>query len=290
MHSRVCQYCPEAALEPKRDFEPTASASLARRRNDVRPHLRAAVVLRRLHQVAARGRKPTMSPRQSRGALLALLIVLSAHAAGLAALLRTTVTPASTVVPPTIQGVVIPLPPADVVQAPSKQQEPPPKPKPVKRKPKPKQKKKLRPKPKPKPEPLPELAPSETAISTPPEEELPEQIPEPAPPEIPVEKEAEESGAPIVPPFVDANQVNNPAPVYPRTSRRRGEEGVVMLDVFILPDGSVGELRLRKSSGHKRLDDTAMEAVRQWQYQPAMRGDKAISFWYVQPLEFFLNR
>lgn len=62
-----------------------------------------------------------------------------------------------------------------------------------------------------------------------------------------------------------------------------------MLDVYILPDGSVGEIKLNKSSGFPRLDNAALQAVKNWKYVPAKRGDTAIAFWYVQPVSFVLN-
>jgi protein TonB len=51
----------------------------------------------------------------------------------------------------------------------------------------------------------------------------------------------------------------------------------------------VGDVRIKESSGFKRLDDTAMKAVKHWRYTPARRGDKAIEFWYLQPIEFSLH-
>ncbi len=62
-----------------------------------------------------------------------------------------------------------------------------------------------------------------------------------------------------------------------------------MLDVYILVNGSVGETRLRRSSGHPRLDEAALDAVRRWRYVPARRGEEPIPFWYVQPVDFRLD-
>jgi protein TonB len=72
-------------------------------------------------------------------------------------------------------------------------------------------------------------------------------------------------------------------------SRRLGEQGRVVLDVYILANGQVGELRIKQSSGFKRLDDAAMQAIKKWQYVPARRGNEAIPFWYIQPLSFSLK-
>lgn len=93
----------------------------------------------------------------------------------------------------------------------------------------------------------------------------------------------------MVPPRSDAAHLNNPAPVYPVVSRRLREQGRVLMDVYILPDGSVGEIKLKRSSGSARLDQAALDAVRQWRYLPARRGNEPIPYWYVQPLDFTLS-
>lgn len=94
---------------------------------------------------------------------------------------------------------------------------------------------------------------------------------------------------PIVPPRADAAFLGNPAPVYPQLSKRMREQGRVLLDVYILVDGTVGRIRLKRSSGHARLDESALEAVRQWRYLPAHRGDEAIPFSHVQPIDFHVS-
>ncbi|MFT7561603.1 MAG: protein TonB [Flavobacteriales bacterium] len=96
-------------------------------------------------------------------------------------------------------------------------------------------------------------------------------------------------GAPLTPPKMDANPLNNPAPAYPKMSRRLGEKGTVVLEILIKANGSVAEVRLKKTSGFARLDKTAISAIKRWRYQPAMRGDKAVEYWYQQALEFILK-
>jgi protein TonB len=83
--------------------------------------------------------------------------------------------------------------------------------------------------------------------------------------------------------------LNNPAPAYPAASRRLGEQGRVLLDVYIQPDGRVGEIRVKQSSGYPRLDEAALDAVRRWRYVPARRGNEPIALWYVQPISFSLT-
>ena len=48
---------------------------------------------------------------------------------------------------------------------------------------------------------------------------------------------------------------------YPLLSRRLGEEGRVELRLFLKSDGSVEKVEIEKSSGHKRLDDSALSAM-----------------------------
>lgn len=93
---------------------------------------------------------------------------------------------------------------------------------------------------------------------------------------------------PVVPPRSDASHLQNTLS-YPPVSRRLGEEGKVVLSVYILPNGTVGELKLKMTSGFPRLDEAALEQVRRWRYVPARRGDEAIPFWYTQPIVFSLE-
>jgi protein TonB len=93
----------------------------------------------------------------------------------------------------------------------------------------------------------------------------------------------------VTPPRSDAAHLNNPVPAYPTASRRFGEQGHVLLEVFILADGSVGEIRLKRSSGFMRLDEAALDAVRRWRFVPARRGEQAIAQWHVQPITFSLD-
>ena len=69
-----------------------------------------------------------------------------------------------------------------------------------------------------------------------------------------------------------ARAANVPRPTYPLHSRRRGEEGRAVLLVEVRPDGSVGKVEVVKSSGHRRLDQAALRAVRKATFIPARQG------------------
>lgn len=202
--------------------------------------------------------------------LISFLLVIGAHVGVLAAVILSPSAPEPVeIVMPTIQGVLVM---AEPEEAPPPPPEPPPPPPPEKK-----------PEPKPVPKPPPKAPPSERAVKAP-EPEPPPPVQQPAEP-----KPAEPAPAPVLPPRAEAGQLSNPAPVYPNLSRRLREQGIVVLDILIKADGTVGEIKIKTSSGFKRLDDTAVKAVKQWRYQPATQGDKKIDFWYEQPVEFNLH-
>lgn len=91
-------------------------------------------------------------------------------------------------------------------------------------------------------------------------------------------------------PRFDAAYLNNPAPVYPRQSRRAGEAGRVVLRVLVTPEGRAGEVQLRETSGFDLLDEAAVAAVRQWRFVAARRGDITVAAWVVVPLRFDLDK
>lgn len=140
---------------------------------------------------------------------------------------------------------------------------------------------------KPKPQPKPVTKPA----SVPETESEPVPAQTKAVPAAPAPVAQSEAAPPqLVPPRIDAAHFDNPAPAYPPLSRRLGEQGEVLLDVYILPDGAVGEIKLKASSGYARLDAAASEAVRRWRYVPASRGGEPIAYWYVQPVAFRLGK
>ena len=86
-----------------------------------------------------------------------------------------------------------------------------------------------------------------------------------------------------------AGYLNNPAPVYPKLSRHRKEEGVVLLRALVLPNGDADHWQVLVSSGFVRLDEAALRAVKRWQFAPAKRGDVVVSTWVQVPVRFTLN-
>jgi protein TonB len=117
---------------------------------------------------------------------------------------------------------------------------------------------------------------------------LPPRAPEPVKPVAAYAPPAT-APAPVVPPRFDADYLDNPAPAYPSLSRRLGEEGRVLLRVFVDPDGSAARVEVRDSSGFERLDKVARDTVGRWRFVPARQGDKAVGAWVLVPISFSLR-
>jgi periplasmic protein TonB len=80
-------------------------------------------------------------------------------------------------------------------------------------------------------------------------------------------------------------------PIYPDFLYRASVEGTVNLDVEVLKSGKVGRIDLLKSADSNLggFDDAAIEAVKQWEFQPATTGGKAVTCWVTFPVSFELE-
>ncbi len=65
-----------------------------------------------------------------------------------------------------------------------------------------------------------------------------------------------------------AKLIRQPRPVYPPEAKAAGISGVVKLSAIIAADGTVANLQV--ISGHPLLVPAALEAVKQWVYQPTL--------------------
>ena len=93
-------------------------------------------------------------------------------------------------------------------------------------------------------------------------------------------------------PSVEAkpNYLKNPEPVYPKLARRRHQEGLVLLTVNVTAQGRVARIEVKKSSGFSLLDSAAVEAVRDWEFEPARIGSLALESEIQVPVRFELTR
>jgi protein TonB len=245
-------------------------------------------------------------PLPVRAALIASLISIILHTGIWQAWQDLAIEPKPEEKPPLIVEVALTkAPSAQPVATPPPAAQPTP-PKPVPPAPKPLPPKPEKPKPKMPAKPKPVAKPIEPKKITPPVEPKPQQtqpteavksVPNPTPvtaPAPPTPAPAKPNPAPAASPNSDAlvkalysaPGLKNPPTRYPRIAQTRHLEGDVKLEVQVLANGSAGEIRVIKSSGHAILDDSAVEQVKSWHFIPAHRGKNTVDDWVRVPISF----
>jgi protein TonB len=118
--------------------------------------------------------------------------------------------------------------------------------------------------------------------------------PKPAPPVSPmidISDTPEKTETPVPPAIsTQPDYLKNPAPVYPAAARRRHEEGLVILTVNVTAEGHAAKVSLKKSSGFKLLDAAAVEAVQNWEFEPARIGPVSLESEVEVPIRFELTQ
>ena len=88
----------------------------------------------------------------------------------------------------------------------------------------------------------------------------------------------------------DARPLSQPAPEYPATAMRAGDEGTVLVRVEIDASGKPGNVALAQRSRSRDLDRAALAAVRNWTFEPAIRDGQAVASTVQVPVDFKLDR
>ena len=77
-----------------------------------------------------------------------------------------------------------------------------------------------------------------------------------------------------------------PPPDYPRSALRSGASGEVLIRIDVGADGIPASLEILRSSRNRDLDRAALQAVRQWRFQPAVREGVAVAASVQQTVTF----
>lgn len=80
-----------------------------------------------------------------------------------------------------------------------------------------------------------------------------------------------------------------PVPVYPKDAVKAKQEGTVRVKVLIDKAGVVRDVITLESSGHKTMDDAALEAARKGEWLPAKQDGKPVAVWVSYPIQFKLT-
>ena len=78
-------------------------------------------------------------------------------------------------------------------------------------------------------------------------------------------------------------------PKYPAAALRSGEAGTVLVAATIDASGVPVDVSIDDRSGNRELDRSALQAVRQWRFQPALRDGKPVTATIRVPVEFALQ-
>ena len=155
------------------------------------------------------------------------------------------------------------------------------------------------PKPPPKPTPI-DVQPVVTGIFVPPTVVRPQLPPDETHPPLQTTGEAvlpppatqiddgAGSGPLIIEPALD-ERFPFTEPEYPVSEIRQGHEGTVLLALQILPNGRVGAVRIDKSSGYLKLDESAAREARRWRMKPGTSDGAAMPMWKRVPIKFQLK-
>lgn len=86
-----------------------------------------------------------------------------------------------------------------------------------------------------------------------------------------------------------AGYLSGSRPAYPHEARQYGWEGTVVIRVLVDTDGAAAAVSVRSSSGHDSLDEAAAQAVKQWRFAPAHRGDIPVESYLDVRVRFSLD-
>ena len=75
--------------------------------------------------------------------------------------------------------------------------------------------------------------------------------------------------------IMQSRLVHRVPPDYPQEAREKGIEGTVSLEILVGPNGTIGQIEV--ISGNPVLTKAAIDAVRQWKYDPTYIKGQAVS-------------
>ncbi len=93
----------------------------------------------------------------------------------------------------------------------------------------------------------------------------------------------------VEPPSSRLHQGDNPRPPYPALSQRLGEQGQVVVRIWVAIDGSVSQGSIKTSSGFGRLDSIALSTVLRWRFTPGTVDGVRQAMWVNVPIQFVLE-
>jgi protein TonB len=143
--------------------------------------------------------------------------------------------------------------------------------------------------------PIPDPTPDEPEPIREPE---PEEDPEPIPDDVEFIIGVPEPPPPSGPVLAGVNNVSNPVliestkidPEYPELARVARVDGQVILQAIVRKDGSVGDVSvIRVNRPNLGFEESAVKAVAQWRYEPALQNGKPVEVYFTVVVDFSLH-
>jgi TonB family protein len=82
-----------------------------------------------------------------------------------------------------------------------------------------------------------------------------------------------------IPKVEEESQIKVGPAYYPEESRRRHEEGECVVQVFVEPEGTLGEIAVTKPTRFAALDQSCVSAVRDTKFVPAKVNGVVVGAW-----------
>jgi protein TonB len=124
---------------------------------------------------------------------------------------------------------------------------------------------------------------------------VPQAVSTPAPTVVAVAGPAAPTSLPPAPPSliqggdIGAQMMSGRPPRYPIESRRKREQGTVVLQLILGINGTVETIMVSQSSGFSRLDNAARDAVKHWRWKPMLRDGQPIRVQGLVEIPFVLR-
>ena len=82
-------------------------------------------------------------------------------------------------------------------------------------------------------------------------------------------------------------KVKDVKPVYPPIAQAAGVQGIVVMEVRIEPDGTIGTASVMRSI--PLLDQAALDAVKAWRFAPTLLNGQPVAVMMVVTINFTLD-
>jgi protein TonB len=142
---------------------------------------------------------------------------------------------------------------------------------------------------------VPEMDLGQISVSQPREPEPVESAPQPSPaPDKqkpkPSEPAAKQAGFSLDQVDSHPRLTGKVNPTYPFQAKRRGIEGKVILRFLVDKKGQVSQVSVKHAQPEGTFEQSAIKAVRQWQFEPAKKDGRFVATWVEVPIRFELSR